>query len=102
MCRFVQNIFFTPAESLILDDPGVCVCADVNECEDADVICDGGQCVNVPGEYRCLCSDGFRTSPDMKTCVGMKEFSQELHNLSTAEPHCIFKSSLFCLILKSS
>lgn len=44
--------------------------ADIDECEDNPNICDGGQCTNIPGEYRCLCYDGFMASEDMKTCVG--------------------------------
>lgn len=44
--------------------------ADIDECEDNPDICDGGQCTNIPGEYRCLCFDGFMASLDMKTCIG--------------------------------
>lgn len=43
---------------------------DIDECENNPDICDGGQCTNIPGEYRCLCYDGFMVSVDMKTCVG--------------------------------
>lgn len=43
---------------------------DIDECEDNHNICDGGQCTNIPGEYRCLCYDGFMTSDDMKSCLG--------------------------------
>lgn len=43
---------------------------DIDECEDNPDICDGGQCTNIPGEYRCLCFDGFMASLDMKTCIG--------------------------------
>lgn len=43
---------------------------DIDECEDNPNICDGGQCTNIPGEYRCLCYDGFMASEDMKTCIG--------------------------------
>ncbi|CAO2594146.1 Fbn2, partial [Lemmus lemmus] len=28
-------------------------CADVDECENNPDVCDGGQCTNIPGEYRC-------------------------------------------------
>lgn len=44
--------------------------SDVDECENNPDICDGGQCTNIPGEYRCFCYDGFMVSVDMKTCVG--------------------------------
>jgi len=43
---------------------------DIDECENNPDICDGGQCTNIPGEYRCLCYDGFMASMDMKTCIG--------------------------------
>lgn len=46
---------------------------DIDECEESPDICDGGQCTNIPGEYRCLCYDGFMASMDMRTCIG-KEF----------------------------
>lgn len=44
--------------------------SDIDECENNPDICDGGQCTNIPGEYRCLCYDGFMASMDMKTCIG--------------------------------
>lgn len=46
--------------------------ADIDECEDTPDICDGGQCTNIPGEYRCICYDGFMASMDMRTCIGEK------------------------------
>ncbi|PIO34909.1 hypothetical protein AB205_0047290, partial [Aquarana catesbeiana] len=46
---------------------------DIDECEDNPDICDGGQCTNIPGEYRCLCFDGFMASIDMKTCIDVNE-----------------------------
>jgi hypothetical protein len=46
------------------------VSPDIDECENNPDICDGGQCTNIPGEYRCLCYDGFMASMDMKTCIG--------------------------------
>lgn len=49
----------------------LCVSPDVNECEEDVDICDGGQCTNVPGAYHCVCHEGFMTSVDMRTCIGM-------------------------------
>lgn len=43
---------------------------DIDECEETPDICDGGQCTNIPGEYRCLCYDGFMASINMRTCIG--------------------------------
>ena len=48
---------------------------DIDECEDSPDICDGGQCTNIPGEYRCLCYDGFMASMDMRTCIGETNLS---------------------------
>ncbi|KTF90602.1 hypothetical protein cypCar_00035549 [Cyprinus carpio] len=45
----------------------------IDECEDTPDICDGGQCTNIPGEYRCLCYDGFMASVDMRTCIDVNE-----------------------------
>lgn len=47
--------------------------SDIDECEETPDICDGGQCTNIPGEYRCLCYDGFMASMDMRTCVGERK-----------------------------
>lgn len=46
---------------------------DIDECEETPDICDGGQCTNIPGEYRCLCYDGFMASMDMRTCIGERK-----------------------------
>lgn len=46
---------------------------DIDECEETPDICDGGQCTNIPGEYRCLCYDGFMASINMRTCIGELE-----------------------------
>ena len=33
---------------------------DVNECDEQEELCqNGGQCLNEPGSYECLCYDGF-------------------------------------------
>lgn len=51
---------------------------DIDECENNPDICDGGQCTNIPGEYHCLCYDGFMASVDMKTCIGKKLYAPNL------------------------
>lgn len=61
--------------------------ADIDECEDNPNICDGGQCTNIPGEYRCLCYDGFMASEDMKTCVG-KRGTQSFPFCLVIPEHC--------------
>lgn len=45
------------------------VSSDIDECENNPDICDGKQCTNIPGEYRCLCYDGFMASMDMKNAA---------------------------------
>lgn len=53
---------------------------DIDECETNPNICDGGQCTNIPGEYRCLCYDGYMASLDMKSCLGQLQF--HIHYIS--------------------
>lgn len=60
---------------------------DIDECEDNPDICDGGQCTNIPGEYRCLCFDGFMASLDMKTCIG-EDTAVPWARASTASQGC--------------
>lgn len=63
--------------------------SDIDECEETPDICDGGQCTNIPGEYRCLCYDGFMASMDMRTCVG------ERKNDTEPKPHIPSGGRLF-------
>ena len=35
--------------------------ADVNECSKQDICGVGGQCINLPGSYKCQCHSGFRS-----------------------------------------
>lgn len=45
--------------------------ADVNECSKQDICGVGGQCVNLPGSYKCECHSGFRNkSPRQPVCEG--------------------------------
>ena len=45
-------------------------CRDINECAVTPGLCPNGHCVNDEGGYHCECRDGFRTSPDGKSCQG--------------------------------
>lgn len=70
---------------------------DIDECEETPDICDGGQCTNIPGEYRCLCYDGFMASMDMRTCIG--EIKKTCWHLYLFVYLLVFKSlSLFCFL----
>lgn len=44
---------------------------DVDECTVDRLSCQNGQCINIPGSYRCECEMGFTTSEDEKACQGM-------------------------------
>lgn len=63
MCAVTCNIINMYSRCLV----------DIDECEETPEICDGGQCTNIPGEYRCLCFDGFMASMDMRTCIGTRK-----------------------------
>lgn len=77
-----------PPASFLLCDP-----ADVDECEDLQSNCLGGECKNMAGSYQCLCSLGFQLangtacegkwlrSPHRgwgSECVGRWEHPQEI------------------------
>lgn len=79
--------------------PIIFICSDIDECEDTPDICDGGQCTNIPGEYRCLCFDGFMASMDMRSCVGEKALHIHTH---THIMVCFLSDTHSCLILKMS
>ena len=66
----------------------ISVYPDVDECDEEPKVCDGGQCTNVPGEYHCLCYDGFMASMDMKSCIGTdnKHSNTQMHT-SIASKH---------------
>jgi len=42
---------------------------DENECM-AEDLCQGGQCVNVDGSFKCLCQPGYTLSASGKQCQG--------------------------------
>ncbi|KAK7093315.1 latent-transforming growth factor beta-binding protein 1-like [Littorina saxatilis] len=43
------------------------VCTDINECA-TGLYCANGQCINLPGSFRCQCALGFEPSFYSKTC----------------------------------
>ncbi len=60
-----------------LSDPALALSfllfADVNECSKQDICGVGGQCVNLPGSYKCECHSGFRSkSHRHPACEGTK------------------------------
>lgn len=47
----------------------------MNECSKQDICGVGGQCVNLPGSYKCECHSGFRSkSHRHPVCEGTKTF----------------------------
>ena len=43
----------------------------MNECDDNPNYCQvGGQCVNTPGSYRCLCQQGYEVGNGGSHCIG--------------------------------
>ena len=45
---------------------------DENECTKSQM-CPNGQCVNLQGDYQCLCLPGFKSSANKKYCIGKAE-----------------------------
>ncbi|XP_041859588.1 fibulin-2-like [Melanotaenia boesemani] len=48
-------------------------CVDVNECENNQNKCGEGQCLNVPGSYRCECQTGYQYDSFRRMCVDVNE-----------------------------
>lgn len=56
----------------------ICICTDVNECEEGTHVCNLEACINEPGGYRCgptssdasQCQAGFKLDHSTNTCVG--------------------------------
>ncbi|XP_073522521.1 signal peptide, CUB and EGF-like domain-containing protein 3 isoform X3 [Phyllobates terribilis] len=48
-------------------------CKDVDECERDDNAGCVHECVNIPGNYRCTCYDGFRLAHDGHNCLDLDE-----------------------------
>ena len=44
--------------------------SDTNECAINRLLCNGGQCRNTPGSYRCECPNGLAYDPASVTCQG--------------------------------
>lgn len=45
-------------------------CSDVDECHENTRICNGGQCENTVGSYRCVCTEGLTPGPGGTSCLG--------------------------------
>ena len=69
-CGDDQHLCFRFTERILVNP--LLYSVDVDEClyqESSDC---NGNCINIPGSYRCECDEpGFRTSDDNKTCIGI-------------------------------
>lgn len=59
---------------------------DVDECEREDNAGCVHECVNIPGNYRCTCYDGFRLAHDGHNCLG-KVWAPGTHQGGTLTCH---------------
>lgn len=49
----------------------VCICLDINECDEGTSCCEPGlECVNSIGTYSCRCNSGFKQTANGCGCVG--------------------------------
>lgn len=77
----------------------ICVCLDVNECEELNGGCQQ-TCVNTPGSHHCECSEGFRMHADGRTCIGKYETEVFITLVETICLYCprnVFNVSLLKL-----
>lgn len=65
-----------------------CVCvlsfSDMDECENDY---NGGcvhECINIPGNYRCTCYDGFMLADDGHNCLG-KTLERKIHSVASLD-----------------
>uniref|UniRef100_A0A1B0FQQ1 Uncharacterized protein n=1 Tax=Glossina morsitans morsitans TaxID=37546 RepID=A0A1B0FQQ1_GLOMM len=66
-------------------------CVDIDECDENNGGCLGGQCLNHMGSFECKCSLGYRLADDRKTCVKHIELRDEcpvFEPPENAEIHC--------------
>ena len=71
------------------------VCADIDECQRM-VRCQH-ECQNTPGSFRCTCPEGYRLSPNQRTCQG-KVLSAQRRVMAVKK---IFTKSLLILFVYS-
>ncbi|XP_055956124.1 fibrillin-2 [Patella vulgata] len=49
------------------------VLEDINECQEIDNLCNGGECQNMFGSYLCVCPPGFHLDGTMHKCIDIDE-----------------------------
>lgn len=60
--------------------------ADIDECAENINLCENGQCLNVPGAYRCECEMGFTPASDSRSCQGGLPGFQFIFKLDQLQP----------------
>ena len=53
-------------------------CMDIDECEAIPGLCDGGDCLNSPGSFRCLCPEGSEVT-ERQDCRDRDECTDGSH-----------------------
>ncbi|XP_051691464.2 LOW QUALITY PROTEIN: fibrillin-3 [Oryctolagus cuniculus] len=56
-------------------NPITVILEDIDECRELPGLCQGGDCVNTFGSFRCECPPGYRLSEDARTCADLDECS---------------------------
>lgn len=74
------------------------VCSlDLDECTSVRGLCRNGNCINAVGSFVCVCLDGYKLSPDGRTCVGETQTRSTSFTCLCAEkksPHAVLMSVL--------
>lgn len=81
---------------VICNDVFMCSGTDSDECADNVNLCESGNCLNVPGGYRCECDMGFIPTPDGKACEG-KTATDTLTTLCLFLPCVHLNHNIICL-----
>lgn len=91
--KFFYTVFTKPSFSS-------CCVLDIDECEND--FYNGGcvhECINIPGNYRCTCYDGFMLAHDGHNCLGKcrvlaRNFSFHVHAKTAWCVFCILSSGI--------
>ncbi|KAG8142806.1 putative Cysteine-rich with EGF-like domain protein [Naja naja] len=76
------------SDQYCLNTDGSFSCRDVDECTHTEEMCTGENtnCINTPGGYKCICSEGFEDKDG--TCVpSIKEEEKTSANISSSDTH---------------